>query len=207
MRVERAVLSHFERDGWRGYHREGGLLLNLIKCMSFPELTPRHRMTYIEAIYAQNVAFKEGYFTASTLLAALKNATPEQVERNFQLLLPQPPPAKGLLNALRKRFGQQPLKQLSVLDWFPDLETWMLLELMQVAGNDLLHRIATIFARNPYEFRRGWPDLTIWKDGALRFVEVKAPGDRLGKSQKVIAGQFAAPLGLDFWMVDVKTAT
>ena len=79
----------------------------------------------------------------------------------------------------------------------------MALELLAVAGVDLLHRIATIFATNPYEYRRGWPDITMWKDGQLRFVEVKAPGDRLGKSQKVIAASFAGPLDLDFSLVEV----
>ncbi len=81
----------------------------------------------------------------------------------------------------------------------------MLLELLTVAGSDLLHRIATIFATNPYEYRRGWPDITMWRDGQLRFVEVKAPGDSLGKSQKVIAQMFAIPLGLDFTLLDVTT--
>ncbi len=80
----------------------------------------------------------------------------------------------------------------------------MLLELFEVAGVDLLHRIATIFATDPYEFRRGWPDITMWRDGVLRFVEVKAPGDSLGKSQKTIAQHFAVPLGLDFSLVDVR---
>lgn len=77
---------------------------------------------------------------------------------------------------------------------------------VQVAGHDLLHRIASTFARDPYEYRRGWPDLTVWKDGQLRFVEVKAPGDVLGKSQKTIAATFGAPLGLDFSLAAVVPA-
>lgn len=82
----------------------------------------------------------------------------------------------------------------------------MLVELFQVAGYDLLHCIASTFARDPYEYRRGWPDLTVWKDGQLRFVEVKAPGDSLGKSQKTIAATFGAPLGLDFSLAAVVPA-
>ncbi|WP_132999806.1 VRR-NUC domain-containing protein [Luteimonas arsenica] len=205
MTVERAVLSQYEADGWRGYHREGGLILNLIKCMSFPEISPRHRMTYIEALYAQNVAFKEDYFTKATLLANLKRATPDQVKRNFEMMMSAPPPLRKSVSSLFKRpKASVPVKAPSILDWFPGLETWMLVELMEVAGVDLLHRIATIFSTDPYEFRRGWPDLTIWKDGQLRFVEVKAPGDSLGKSQRTIAQHFAIPLALEFSIVDVR---
>ncbi len=43
----------------------------------------------------------------------------------------------------------------------------------------------------------------MWRERQLRFVEVKAPGDSLGKSQKVIAQTFAVPLGLDFTLLDV----
>lgn len=199
--VERAVLSHFEQDGWRGYHREGGLLLNLIKCMSFPVLPERHRMTYIEAIYAQNIAFNEGRVPVAYLLDALQRATPEQVKRNFASMLPPPPPGP-----LRRLFNGTPPARSSVLDYFPELETWMLLELLQVAGHDLLLRIASTFANDPYEYRKGWPDITMWKDGQLRFVEVKAPGDALGKSQRTIASTFAGPLGLDFSLAAVTVA-
>lgn len=196
--VERAVLAHFEQEGWRGYHREGGLLLNLIKCMSFPVLPERHRMTYIEAIYAQNIAFKEDRVPVPHLLTSLQHATSEQVKRNFTSMLPPPPP-----RPLRRLISETPPQAASVLDYFPGLETWMLLELLQVAGHDLLLRIASIFASDPYEYRRGWPDITMWKDGQLRFVEVKAPGDALGKSQRTIARTFAEPLGLDFSLAAV----
>lgn len=200
--VERAVLSHFEQQGWRGYHREGGLLLNLIKCMSFPVLPERHRMTYIEALYAQNIAFKEDRVPVSRLLYALQHATPEQVKRNFASMLPPPPPGP-----LRRLLSGTPQTRPSVLDYFPELETWMLLELLEVAGHDLLLRIASLFSSNSYEYRKGWPDITMWKDGVLRFVEVKAPGDALGKSQRTIATTFAAPLGLDFSVAVVTAIT
>lgn len=194
--VERAVLSHLEREGWRGFWGEGGLLLNLIKCMSFPELPLHHRLTYVEAIYAQNIAFESEKVSVSRLLNALPRATPEQIQRNFALMLDRGP-------FVTKRGPITSTSTGSVIDYFPGLEPWMLAELFQTAGPELLHRIAATFARDPYEFRRGWPDLTVWKDGHLRFVEVKAPGDSLGKSQKTIATAFAAPLDLDFSLAAV----
>jgi hypothetical protein len=80
-----------------------------------------------------------------------------------------------------------------------------LLGLFEVAG--LLLRIVSLFASNPYEYRKGWPDITIRKDGLLRVAEMKAPGDALGKSQRTIATTFATPLGLDFSVAAVTAST
>lgn len=189
--LERAVLSHFERDGWRGFAGEGGLLLNLIKCMSFRSLPIHHRLTYSEAIYAQNIAFEKEKVAVKHLLGTLLQATQTQVQRNFSLMLD-----RGSFTVVRGSIRSTSTG--SVLDYFPNLESWMLFELFQVAGRALIHRTATVFARDPYEYPRGWPDITMWKDCQLRFVEVKAPGDTLSQSQKIIAAQFADPLGLDF---------
>lgn len=194
------MLSHYQGDGRRGFSGEGGLLLTLIKAMSFLELGYDERTRYIEALYtvAADPKYRRPY-TVPVLLEQVARATPEQVARNFDHMN-----SRGPHTEVADRWTSTNTSSLQ--DNWPGLERWMAIELMEVAGNPLLHRIATIFATNPYEFRRGWPDITMWKDGQLRFVEVKAPGDRLGKSQKVIAEEFAGPLGLDFWMADVTAA-
>lgn len=189
--VERAVLSHFEREGWRGFSCEGGLVLNLIKAMSFASLSLRSRTTYVEAIYAQNVAFQEDRYTKEELLGQLARATPTQVANNFDLMISRGP-------FVVKHGCVTSTSTTSILDFFPGLEQWMLLELMDVAGIELMLLIASKFIEDPYKYRRGWPDITMWRERQLRFVEVKAPGDGLGKSQRVIAATFAAPLSLRF---------
>lgn len=70
--VETAVLDYYLNDGWRGYSGEGGLILNLIKAMSFPNINIRNRSTFIEAIYAQNVAFESDRFEVDWLLKMSK---------------------------------------------------------------------------------------------------------------------------------------
>lgn len=198
--IEEAVLSHFRKDGWRGYSREGALLLNLIKAMSFKSLAPRNRATYVEALYAQNVSFPEDRFDIPALLAQVLAADQQTVENNFELM------------ASRETFAIQyegftTSCSTSVLDVFPGLERWMVLELLAVAGNELLHRIASKFAQAPYDYRRGWPDITMWRGSELRFVEVKGPGDRLHDSQKTIVAEFAKPLGLNFFIAAVHDNT
>lgn len=196
--VERAVLSHFQVAGWRGFWREGGLLLTLIKAMSFEKLNYDERTRFVEAIYTLAADSQYGRtYEVADLLAQLHRATAEQVSRNFDHMNSRGPHTDAGTNWTSTNSS-------SLQDIWPGLEVWMLLELLEVAGVDLLHRIASVFATNPYEYRRGWPDITMWKDGQLRFVEVKAPGDSLGKSQKVIAASFAKPLGLDFSLVDVN---
>lgn len=82
----------------------------------------------------------------------------------------------------------------------------MFLGLFRTAGVELLHRIATKFSQDPYECRRGWPDLTLWRGSELRFIEVKAPGDRIQPSQRKVIEEFAGPLKLDFTLVEVLAA-
>lgn len=55
--------------------------------------------------------------------------------------------------------------------------------------------IAEIFMSRPYEYRAGWPDLTIVKDGRVSFVEVKTK-DKLHTSQIRFAREVAEPLNL-----------
>lgn len=62
--VELAVLDRYHAEGWHGCAAEGGLL-TLIKAASFKVLPVRHADTFIEALYAKNVAFPEDRFEHS----------------------------------------------------------------------------------------------------------------------------------------------
>ncbi len=66
--------------------------------------------------------------------------------------------------------------------------------------------IAKAFGADPYEYRKGWPDLTLWKNGEVIFREIKAPGDRLHKSQKTLIADILLPLNFDVSIVDVVDA-
>ncbi|MFA0893501.1 VRR-NUC domain-containing protein [Vibrio cholerae] len=194
--VENAVLDHYISNGWQGYAGEGGLLLNLIKAMSFPILSPRHKSTFVEALYAKNVAFEEDKFDSSWLISNVQKATPTQVSANFAVM------SSG--NPVELDLGSfKSTQQSTVLDFFPNLSDSLLLGLHLHLGNTKLAEIAKIFAQDPYAYRKGWADVTIWKDGHVKFLEVKAPGDRIQSNQKVIIEKFVKPLSLDFAIVDV----
>ena len=180
--VEFACLGYYERLGWRGTCREGGLILNLIKAMSFPKLDTRNKSTCIEALYAQNVAFDEDRFDVPWLLGNVKSANDRRIRDNFRTM------SSGT--------GE--------LEWFPTLEEWMFIDLYVALGNSKIHDIAEVFSKEPYQYRSGWPDLTIWKDGEVKFIEVKAHGDNIHKNQRIIIKDVIKPLELNFEILDVQ---
>jgi hypothetical protein len=183
--VEQAVLQYYEADGWLGYWGEGGLLLNLIKTMAFPTVPAEQKSTCIESLYASVANFGHDSPDPRWLLENVKQATRKQVSRNAQYLLS------------REGGG-------AITDYFPGLELWMFLGLFDSLGREKLYQIASIFAEDPYAYRKGWPDVTMWNGKAVRFLEAKAPGDATRKSQWIIIRRFVKPLSLDFALVDVQ---
>jgi hypothetical protein len=93
------------------------------------------------------------------LLANVAAADRQTVARNFESMASR----ETLSNP---RGGCKETSSISMLDFFPGLESWMFLELLEVAGNELMHRIACKVMEAPYDCLGGWPDLTIWKDRA-----------------------------------------
>ena len=102
------------------------------------------------------------------------------------------------------RGGITSISDISMLDFFPHLNKKLFIDLYKNLGNEQLHDIASIFSEAPYEYRRGWPDLTIWKNGIVNFCEVKSPGDNIHKSQKTIINKIMKPLKLNFKLIDVS---
>ncbi len=192
--VEKATMDYFKSDGWRGFSGEGGLILNLIKVMSFKDPPATYRTAFIEALYAQNVSYDEDRYTLDFLLGNVLVADKDWITKNFDLMATNNPITEG--------YGYT--STTSMLDLFPGLEKWMFTELLEVAGNRLIHRIAEKFGVSPYEYRRGWPDITMWKENDLKFVEVKAPGDQLKDSQQKLISDLALPLGLNFFVASVR---
>jgi len=51
---------------------------------------------------------------------------------------------------------------------------------------------------------RGSPDLTRWRDGKVRFVEVKSPGDQLHPSQLRLISTLLRSLGFGVTLLEVR---
>lgn len=183
--VELAVLDHFHAEGWLGCAAEGGLILTLIKAASFTALPVRHADTFIEALYAKNVAFPEDRFEHGELLAAIEQASPEQIERNWAVIAAS--------------VGDTPR-------FYPRVHRDHVVGLFNCLGGSRLRPIAELFATASYDLRAGWPDLTLWRDDEVRFVEVKAPGDSMHASQARLISTVLVPLGLRVGLAEVRPA-
>lgn len=183
--VELAALDHYHADGWHGCAAEGGLILTLIKAASFKALAVRHADTFIEALYAKNVAFPEDRFEHSDLLATIEQAAPEQIERNWSIIAASA--------------GDTPC-------YYPRVQRDHVTGLFNCLGVERLRSIAEVFATAAYDLRAGWPDLTLWRDDEVRFVEVKAPGDSMHASQARLISTVLVPLGLRVGLAEVRPA-
>ena len=78
------------------------------------------------------------------------------------------------------------------------------LGLFEHLGIDRLHAIAERFASASYDLRAGWPDLTLWREGEVRFVEVKAPGDSMHAKQARLISTLLVPLGFRVGLAEVQ---
>lgn len=183
--VELAALDHYAADGWNGAAAEGGLILTLIKAASFNPLPQRHSDTFIEALYAQNVAFPEDRFDHGQLLGTLGTASRTQVEGNWAIIA--------------ATAGHSPA-------YYPAVRREHVLGLFGCLGTKRLREIAELFAQAPYDLRAGWPDLTLWREGEIRFVEVKAPGDSMHASQARLISKILVPLGFRTGLAEIRPA-
>ena len=82
------------------------------------------------------------------------------------------------------------------------LDAKFMLELYMRLGPAGLAAIAEVFVQRPYDYRAGWPDLTLVSEKGVRFIEVKTK-DRFHDSQVRFAREVAAPLGLQCEVVQL----
>ena len=184
--VEFATLEHYRKLGWSGAASEGGLMLTVLKAASFPTLDPRNADTFIEALYAQNVAFDEDRFDKEDLISAVSRTKRSQIETNWKII--------------SASAGKTPA-------FYPSVSAEHVFGLFEAIGTERLARIAEVFATAPYDLRSGWPDLTLWKDNLVRFVEVKAPSDSFQASQARLISKLLLPLGFDVALAEVRPSS
>jgi hypothetical protein len=181
--VEQAALDHFIAQGWSGAAAEGGLMLTLLKAASFSRLGSRNADTFIEALYAQNVAFEADRFNPAELIATIRRADLKQLANNWKVI--------------SASAGTTPA-------YYPRVSWHHVEGLFTTLGCGRLAEIAEVFATAPYELRSRWPDLTLWRGEDLRFVEVKSPSDQMHASQSRLISTVLVPLGFDVTLAEVQ---
>ena len=181
--IEVAALSHYVSQGWSGAAAEGGLILTLIKAASFGSLQQRNADTFVEALYAQNVAFAEDRFDIEKMIASCARADEAQIKRNWRII--------------SATAGISPA-------YYPGVRQEHVIEFFAALGTVRLAEIARRFSTAPYDLRSGWPDLTLWKGNEVKFVEVKGPGDSMHASQARLISTLLKPLGHEVALAEIR---
>lgn len=172
------ALDLAQMDGWRGAACEGGTILTLLKAASFPALVRlAQRLPYL-ADQAESMA-SSAYFEAQ-----LKEGSAEEVAAEILRATPA---------SVREAFGK--IYRGYIVEQFFGLSANLMVELLEALGRDLLRSLVLAIGKDPYEYRKGWPDLTLVRDFQVRFIEVKT-SDRLHASQLVTIPYVARVLGL-----------
>lgn len=159
---ERVAWLHLKGEGYQGSYCEAGAVLILIRAAALDVLT------YLNTFDSRKDACTR--FTEAQLkihedripeiAVAIEQASREDVLKNFQEIYRSP----------------------IVRESYPDLTENSICSLFDAISSVRLRSIAEAIAEDPYQYRAGWPDLTLTKGGNMLWAEVKTT-DKLHMSQ------------------------
>jgi hypothetical protein len=158
-------------------------MLTLLKAASFERLPARHADHFVEGLYTPSTSPLIEWFDPNDLVRAVPGVTEARLRRNWDVISATTRDSPA---------------------YYPRVRWEHVLGLFEVLGAERLGRIAEVFATAPYDFRAGWPDLTLWRGGDLRFVEVKSPTDQMHASQARLITTLLLPLGFDVALAEVR---
>ena len=176
------MLTRYQGQGFVGSWCEGGTLNLLMKSAAFPVLV-RHNSFHSRSDARSRFFEAQAVILAvhrEEILAAIGSADQPQV-----------------LQA-----AEEILSDSLVRGWYPNVSLPNILRLWEALGPRQLKDIARLFLASSYNYRAGWPDLTLVRGHEVRFVEVKTT-DLIHASQRRIIQAFATPLRLDFSVAQV----
>ena len=90
----------------------------------------------------------------------------------------------------------------AIKKYYPRVYSDFICNLANAIPVELRSKMLQTYLLRPYDYRAGWPDLTVLSNDGLSFIEVKTT-DQFHKSQLRFANEVAAPLGLKCSVVQV----
>ena len=195
--AEQGLIAHYQAQGYTVFHAENNIWLALFGLWFWHELF-EHQHSALHNPFERrprNLASGGFYQQFST-----------EIEHKLQQLT-APNAASQLLAAITAHYG----KANNLFYWHTELVE-QLMPLLRFApqNDDGQSSLAPILRAMAQDFKRhasGYPDLLLIKDGALEFIEVKAPGDKIQRHQlaRLLAlnnAGFNARIEKLQWMVD-----
>ncbi|GEM_PF-2397120 len=187
------VLNSYIADGWQGVNCEGRFIHTILKlltqdkldgywCLDYFYLTESARYSDENLIHHQKRIQKSiPNFQAST--------EKDLIERFEYCKNPQPK---------NDEYGRPMPCFHHATNWPTDL----IVNAYRALGREVLSEILKLLIAGGEKRKYGWPDLTLVKNGTIKFIEVKTR-DRLGKAQIDLWDSILKPLGFDVTVVQL----
>ncbi|PON27488.1 hypothetical protein TGAM01_v203869 [Trichoderma gamsii] len=189
--VEEMCLSHFQSQGWKGYHAEGGIIRTLFAYLFYD----------IMFLYIPNV-FQTAFQTCPLDLHTDAFFPARISEINHRLVEIANGEGERLLRGVWEREHERKTSVIG-LNW--DFEVEDLLELVRCFEGSALAALCKVMAQEYRQRGGGIPDLILWRmaenngaeaqkaqneepgkaRGEAMFVEVKSANDRLSDTQRL----------------------
>lgn len=159
---ELAALHYFEELGYVGSMHEGNFMLTILKALMLDKLEKYNffqdrkdaRVSALSSQFANNQEHLD------EIISSIRITNRENFISNI------------------REITYEPLVQ----EFYPGLSADVAIIFFDAIDLSIFEKIAIKFAEDPYEYRKGWPDLTIIKDGKIRLIEIKTT-DKLHESQ------------------------
>jgi hypothetical protein len=175
---EIAAYHYFSDKGYTGSFCEGGLILIVIKAMCLDALVELNTFNSRKDACQR---YLEAQFTI--------------LENSLDYLF------KSMQEISKARFlenFQEILSYSIVQEVYPGLTSNAAEKFYDIVGKTSIENVAKEFSRDPYQYRNGWPDLTLMKTSQIEFIEVKT-NDKLHRNQfitiqamrKLLPGKFS----------------
>ena len=179
-RPEDAAFRYFQGQGYYGNACEGGAIQTVIKACCLDLLTAINTFRseedacnrYLEAQFT--IHWDKGAEIVRTVVAANEATVVQNTAKIFS--------AGFVHGAFNSDVRQDAC-----------LGTWRAL-----VATGVLEQITKKLMARPYDYRAGWPDLTLYRENELLLIEVKTPKDKFHESQLRIVENFITPLSIPF---------
>ncbi|KAL8334716.1 hypothetical protein RB598_009123 [Gaeumannomyces tritici] len=169
--VEEMCLSHYRKQGWKGYHAEGGILRTIFAYLFYDILF----------LYIPNV-FQTAYQACPLDLHTDAFYAARASEINHRLVEIGNGGAAAILRRVHERERERRTCVVG-LNWDFALED--LAELVGSFGGEALAAVCKVMAQEYRQRGSGMPDLLLWRAGEVMFAEVKSANDRLSDAQRL----------------------
>ncbi len=166
---ERGAADYFRRQGYEVFQSENSVWRALFGMLFWEEI-------YCESEASLHNAFER--LPQSLKSGGFYEAFQDRIETKLARLKDPAAALKMLLSSLTAHYGTPN----GIFRWRATITDWLAPFLRQ-APPDALASVLREMCRDYMGRKDGFPDLMLWKDGDLRFIEIKSAGDQIRRNQ------------------------